>query len=113
MDVLLAPYQYGTKTAGGVDSTRWMCPIKLFEYMSTGIPVICSDLPVLRERITNGLNGLLVKEEDVDAWVSALTKLKDTNLRKELGGNARQLIEDKHTWEKRAFTVLEGMNETK
>ena len=44
------PYQrnvgIGTKNS---DTSNWMSPMKMFEYMSTGVPIVSSDLPVLKK----------------------------------------------------------------
>ena len=50
LDVMLAPYQRRVATfGGGRDTSQWMSPMKIFEYMAAGKPMIASDLPVLRE----------------------------------------------------------------
>ena len=46
MDLLLLPQT----------SSAYQSPLKLFEYMASGIPFICSDLPVLKEIITDKQN---------------------------------------------------------
>src|SRR5690606_38086332 len=49
-DIVLAPYSekvYLAKTNAEIGN--WMSPLKLFEYMSAGKPIISSDLNVLRE----------------------------------------------------------------
>ncbi|MGI6302769.1 MAG: glycosyltransferase [Verrucomicrobiota bacterium] len=48
MDIALLPYQKNLDT---VDS---MSPVKLFEAMAAGRPIIASDLPTLREVIVHG-----------------------------------------------------------
>jgi len=50
-------------------------PNKLFEYMSAGLAVICSDLPVLREIVVETGCGLLVAPGDREAIASALRRL--------------------------------------
>ncbi|NIV99675.1 glycosyltransferase, partial [Candidatus Saccharibacteria bacterium] len=60
-DILLMPYQKSVSVAGGrTDTARWMSPLKMFEYMSTGKPIVSSDLPVLREVLVHEENALLV-----------------------------------------------------
>lgn len=55
------------------DFTRFITTVKLSEYLSHGLPVICSDLPSLHE-ICDGA-GLYAKVDDVDSIVKALFKL--------------------------------------
>lgn len=59
MDVLLAPNQHVVKGVGGSDIGRWTSPLKIFEYMSAGKPILASDLPVLREVLGHEVNCLL------------------------------------------------------
>ena len=68
----LAPYQADVRIAGGGETAAWMSPLKVFGYMAAGKAIICSDLPVLREVIEDGRNGLLVAPDDPDAWVAAV-----------------------------------------
>lgn len=109
-DAVLAPYQRSVAVAGGKgDTSSFMSPLKLFEYMSWGKPIVCSDLPVLREIIEHGRNGILLPADDVGAWVAALRGLNE-NLteRARLGGNARADFFARHTWRERACRALEG-----
>ena len=105
MDVLLLPYREGTETRGGVDSTRWMSPLKLFEAMAAGKAIVASDLPALREVIDES-TAVLVPPGDVGAWSAALERLFDPELRDRLGKAARARFLSEHTWRKRAEKVL-------
>ena len=111
-DVVLAPYQEQVMVAGGrSDTARWMCPLKLFDYMSMGKAIVCSDLPVLREVLTDGETALLVPPRDVTAWVQALTHLYESPSRRaELGAAARRRFLARHTWKMRAMSVLDGLS---
>ena len=42
-------------------------PIKMFEYMNAGLPVIASDFPAIREVIDKEQSGIIVDPDDVDA----------------------------------------------
>jgi len=110
MSILLAPYQVKTLTAAGVDSTSWMSPIKIFEYMSSGKPFICSDLPVLREVLESEHDCLLVEPENVDAWASALSRLiASQELSSALATNAERKVRELYNWDKRAKMILEHL----
>ena len=43
------------------DISQFISPLKMFEYLATGIPIISSDLKVLREILKDQKNSLLVK----------------------------------------------------
>ncbi len=47
-------------------------PVSVLEAMASGVPVIASDLPALREWITDGVNGSLVKPGDTNSLANAM-----------------------------------------
>jgi len=106
-DVMLAPYQRQVRVHGGGEVSSWMSPLKIFEYMAHAKPIISSDLPVLREVLTDELNALLCDPEDTESWVNAIGRLrKDQDLRARLAERARQDFDTKHSWSKRADTIV-------
>jgi glycosyltransferase involved in cell wall biosynthesis len=108
-DVLVAPYQCDVRVAGGGETAAWMSPLKVFGYMAAAKPILCSDLPVLREVIENDRNGILVAPDDPHAWAAALQRLlHDRALRERLGASAHADFLTRHTWRQRAIRVLEG-----
>ncbi|MBN1122462.1 MAG: glycosyltransferase family 4 protein [Anaerolineae bacterium] len=111
-DVLLAPYQREVSVGshGQAEASRYMCPIKLFEYMATGKAIICSDLPVLHEILEDGQTTLFCPPDDVDAWAAAVDRLnRDPLLRETIGEQARTKLLSQHTWQIRAEQVLAGL----
>ena len=109
-DVLLMPYQRRVLTASGwEDTSAWMSPLKMFEYMSSGAAIVSSDLPVLREVLKEG-TALLVEPDQVEEWVSAVRRLAgDPALRRRLGEAAQETIAREYTWDQRAEAVLRGL----
>lgn len=106
-DVLLAPYQQKVMVGGEVDTSSWMSPLKIFEYMASGKAVICSDLPVLHEVHENERTAMLVTPDSVDSWAEALQKLSDQpELRSLIGRTAREKCEQEYSWTRRAEIVL-------
>lgn len=107
-DILIAPYQAVVRTAGGgADTSAWMSPLKLFEYMAAGKPIVCSDIPVLREVLEHDKTALLVPPDSLEHWIAAFTRLRDDpGLAHRLAGNATARFLDQHTWLGRAQSVL-------
>jgi len=106
-DVVLAPYQSTVKGTGGdTDLSQWMSPLKIFEYMAAGRPILCSDLPVLREVLTDGETAVLLDPQDRSAWIEELGSLaEDESKRADLGEKAKKEFELKYTWEARAKQI--------
>lgn len=108
MDVLYAPYGSRVAVDGGTgDVARWMSPLKLFEYMAAGVPVVASDLEVIREVMTDEVNGLLRPAGDVAAWVDATQRLRDdAALCRALARRALDDLLAEYTWDVRATRIL-------
>lgn len=107
-DVLLAPYQQKVSIHGGTgDTSAFMSPLKIFEYMASGKLMLVSDMPVLREVLDNSI-CMLLPPEDVSAWCQALEQAKDSDLRKRYADEALNTFLAHHTWEARAKAVLKA-----
>ncbi|PZP54508.1 MAG: hypothetical protein DI586_09725 [Micavibrio aeruginosavorus] len=107
-DILLAPYQRKVSVSGNKgDTAAWMSPLKIFEYMSAGKPIICSDISVLKEVMNDQKNCLLCPPEDFLAWKESVQLLRnDTNLSFRLGNTAKKDLIEKYTWTARAKKIL-------
>ncbi len=85
----------------------YMSPLKLFEYMASGAAIISTDLPSIREVVTNMNNAILVRAGDTEEYVNKLLQLSlDSGLRDTLSINAAALVLEKYTWDKRAEMIL-------
>jgi glycosyltransferase involved in cell wall biosynthesis len=83
-------------------SARYTSPLKLFEYMAVGKPIVASDLPALREVLEDGLNAVLVQPGDADALAAGIRRVtSDPALATRL---ARQAFADAEAygWDRRA-----------
>lgn len=81
--------------------TRLVPPLKPVEAMATGLPVVASDLPPLRELADAGPapTGVLVPPGDAAALADALAGLAaDAGRRADLGARARTLVAADRTW---------------
>ena len=80
-------------------------PLKLFEYMASGRPIIASDLPALRE-VLNDRNSLFFKPDNAADLARAVKMLKSSQM---LGYHlSQQALADvqQYTWQKRAKNIL-------
>jgi glycosyltransferase involved in cell wall biosynthesis len=105
-DLLLMPYQDKVSVKNGMDTSKWMSPLKLFEYMLSGTPVISSDISVLKEVLKDKKNAYLVKADKVNEWCDAIKDLEDGDKRYEIAKNAYIMARENYTWEKRVGRIL-------
>jgi glycosyltransferase involved in cell wall biosynthesis len=83
-------------------SREFTSPLKLFEYMAAGRPIVASDLPSLREVLTDGRNALLVEPGSAHALTAGIRRIKDdAALGERLAGQALADVRD-YTWARRA-----------
>lgn len=83
-------------------SDRYTSPLKLFEYLTRGRAIVASDLPSIREILTDNRTALLVQAGDPQALAGALQRLAaDEPLRQRLAGAALALAPG-FSWARRA-----------
>lgn len=82
-------------------------PNKMFEYMSAGIPVICSDFPLWKEIVQGHSCGLCVNPEDPSAIAAAINQLyADQEYAKSMGRNGWSAVLNKYNWTAEAPKLL-------
>ena len=90
-------------------SSHFTSPLKLFEYLASGKPIIASDLPSLRE-ILNDSNAHFATPDDVEKLASSINyALKDTKGSAHRAQQARQDAK-KYSWLERAKSILQYIN---
>lgn len=108
MDCLLLPNQRSVIIGSGADIGAHTSPLKMFEYLATGRPVVASDLPVLRCALRDADNALLVPSDDAEAFCRAIMRLRENaGLAARLGAQGRADFLTLHTWEARATRILD------
>jgi glycosyltransferase involved in cell wall biosynthesis len=100
-DLALAPYP-------ALDHSFYFSPLKLFEYMACGVPVVAANLGQIAEVVRDGENGLLYSAGEVDALAAACERLlASPSLRLALGQSAAKLVHTGFTWDQNAARVIE------
>ena len=74
-------------------------PLKIFEYMAAGLPVVAPALPRLERLVENGREGVLYNPDEPGALARALTGLADAAVRRRLGGAARDRVVREFSWQ--------------
>jgi glycosyltransferase involved in cell wall biosynthesis len=74
-------------------------PLKIFEYMAAGLPVVAPALPRLSRLITTGHEGLLYDPADPRALDAALGALGDAATRQRMGQAARTRVVNDFSWD--------------
>ena len=109
-DIVLMPYQKNLKLEGmEYNTSDWMSPMKMFEYMSAGKAIISSDFPVIRE-VLNESNSILVESDNLSLWSKAIKDLhKNKEYLNRISTKALFDFENNYTWEKRVESLLSSM----
>ena len=75
------------------------CPLKLLEAMAAGVPVVASDLPVVRALADPEQHALLVRPGSAKAIKDGILRLAaDPHLGRRIAQAARRRIERELTW---------------
>lgn len=82
-------------------------PVKLFEYMAAGLPVIASDFPLWKEIVEGNQCGLCANPLDPQAIATAVEYLiAHPDEARRMGENGRQAVEEKYNWERESEKLL-------
>lgn len=107
-DVTLAPYQHRSLIRTGNNMSRWISPMKIFEYMAAQKPILCSNLPTIHEILEHENNAFLLPASDENKWAETIDMIKENpEIGRKIAHNAYQHLKDKYTWDKRAQAITD------
>ncbi|OGO48770.1 MAG: hypothetical protein A2Z30_08250, partial [Chloroflexi bacterium RBG_16_64_43] len=91
-DVLVMPYTSRTPTV------RYMSPLKMFEYMAAGRPIVTTDFPVVREVLRDGETAVLVEPDSAQALREGIQRiLGNPALSQRVAAGARSAVQG-YSW---------------
>lgn len=94
------------------DSNEHGSPMKIFEYMAMGKPVVAPKYGPIEEIMLDGKTGILFRPRDKRALSRAIERLlSDRRLRENLGRRAKEYVFQHHTWTlnaQRIVSILQG-----
>jgi len=104
-DMMLMPFPWTEHYA------YFMSPLKMFENMASGRPIVATDLPAIKE-VLNDDNAVLIKSSNPDDLAKGIIKLiKDKKLGLKLANQALKDIQQ-HNWHERARKIIKFIYET-
>ncbi len=103
-DILVIPNKQGDKI-----SEEYTSPLKLFEYMASRRPIVSSDLPSLREILTEKEALFFKPDSSEDLAGVLLGNIDNLALLQKIADNAFMKVQ-KYTWENRATQIKSVFN---
>ena len=108
-NLFLMPHSSSVMTSSGTEISRYMSPLKMFEYLACGRPLLASNIPVLRE-VLNDQNSVLCDPSNIDSWLRAINSLrKDPVLSKRLSANSLKTV-NYYSWRLRVDRCILGFH---
>jgi len=86
-------------------------PLKVFEYMASGLPVVAPAVEGLSRILTDGDEGILYDPGSTGGLADALERLTDPDLRRTLGAAARDRVVRDFSWARHCERLAEACQE--
>lgn len=90
-------------------------PIKMFEYMAAGLPVICSDFELWKEIIEKNNCGICVNPNNIVEISNAINYIVENPQKAEtMGRNGYKVVKEKYNWdveEKRLYRFYDSISD--
>ncbi|WP_164491842.1 glycosyltransferase family 4 protein [Staphylospora marina] len=108
----LAKGKVGLVCLHPVENYRESLPIKMFEYMAAGLPLVATDFPLWKEIVDQSGCGFTVNALDPAEMAEKVARiLQDERLRRQMGEAGRKAHEETYNWQVEERKLLELYNE--
>jgi glycosyltransferase involved in cell wall biosynthesis len=105
-DIAIAPFTKERNSIIGVS------PLKVYEYLACGRPVIASRLDGIKEVIEEGKCGYLFEPGDAEELAKRIIQsYQERDALQEMGLRGRRLVENKYSWRMTAKRIVKVLNE--
>ena len=108
-DIGVAPFD--VEVHGPLQLDFYWSPLKVFEYMAAGLPVIVPNIERLSKLCRDGREGFTYAANDADGLANAIERLADASNRDELGRAARKRVVEEYGWDVHCRRLSEALYE--
>jgi alpha-maltose-1-phosphate synthase len=98
-DVGVAPFNTARHPALRAAGFFWS-PLKIYEYMAMGLPVVTARIPPLDSTIRDGVEGALFREGDIDDLAAAICRVLRDPEREAMGRRGRERVVEHYSWQR-------------
>jgi glycosyltransferase involved in cell wall biosynthesis len=109
-DIGVAPFDVSAHRA--LSLGFYWSPLKIFEYMAAGLPVVAPDVDRLQALVRHDREGLLYDASRPGALAAALECLSDRARRQRLGASARRRAVDEYSWKAHCARLADAIAKT-
>lgn len=102
-DVLIVP-----NTSKDDVSRLYTSPLKVFSYMASGVPIVASDLPSIRE-VLNDSNSILVQSDSPKALFEGIKRILEDGSRADIMAKRALLDVSRYSWPARAKGIISSL----
>ena len=96
-DAGIAPFDVSGHPALAIDF--YWSPLKIFEYMASGLPVVLPRIPRLSEVVRDGREGVLYDATEPDGLAAAIARAVDSGQLDQMGAAARDRVVARFSWQ--------------
>jgi glycosyltransferase involved in cell wall biosynthesis len=112
MHTLLAKMQIGIAPSTRDLARQVASPIKIFDYLASGLPVITPRIGDWGDFVASEYCGIALEDDTIDKYVEALNILASKDTWTTMSRNALKLIEDKYSWDKVLWPIVNLIERT-
>ena len=88
------------------EGNKYTSPLKTYEYLAVGLPIVCSDLYSMRQILVAKENALFFEPENEQDLASKIDYiLSDPNIQNQLSINNKK-VAPLHSWQRRASEIM-------
>jgi glycosyltransferase involved in cell wall biosynthesis len=107
---LLSKMQVGLAPSTRDLARKVASPIKIFDYMSCGLPIVCSKVGDWGKLVSEYNCGFALEDDSIVEYAKALARLARRDVWTKLSENAQNVMKDQCTWEQTLKPIVDSFD---